>query len=40
MTTRNKADQKTRKKNSNLGIIFLVGAFFWYAISMALLWKH
>jgi len=40
MTTRNKADQKTRKKNRNLGAIFLVAAFFWYAISMALLWKH
>jgi hypothetical protein len=40
MTIRNKANQKTRKKNRNLGAIVLVVALFWYAISMALLWKH
>jgi len=28
------------KKNRNLGIIFLVVALFWYAVSMAVLWKH
>jgi hypothetical protein len=37
MTTNKKQDNK---KNRNLAIIFLALALIWYAVSMAMIWKH